>query len=167
MSAVRLDDGQIRRYGRQILLDAIGGKGQRGLLAGEVVVALDEQDRERLAAAEVALLYLAGAGVGRLRLIGDRRAPVRVDEVGMLLALDDVGQPRGEAIAQRLAALNPEVHVGFDAAANGGGSIELHLDGAPIVDELLAGEAQRAARAMWRGAAAATAAIAALLRGSP
>lgn len=165
MSASRLDDVQVRRYGRQILLDAIGGKGQRALLAGEVVVALDEEDREQLAAAQIALLYLAGAGVGRLRLTGAWQAPVGGDEVSMLLALEDVGQPRGEAIAQRIRALNPDVHV-TTGEREAAGAIALRLDEAPILDELLAGEAQRSARAMWRGSAAATAAISALLRGN-
>lgn len=152
-----LDDLQIRRYGRQILLDAVGGKGQRALLASEVVVALDE-DLAQLAAAEIALLYLAGAGIGHLILTGAHRAPVRPEEIGMLLPPEDIGLPRGEAIARRLASLNPDVRVTFDAATER--SFALSLDAAPPPDELLSSPP---ARALWRGSTAATTLLSAIL----
>jgi hypothetical protein len=162
----RLDDAQIRRYGRQILLDAIGGKGQRALLASAVRVALDEDDRERLAAAAIALVYLAGAGVGHLHLTGAVLGLVRDDELGLLLGPDELGLPRGPAIARAIAARTPDVQVHLDSAPrlDDLAPLELRLDEPPTAAaELLAGQGGRAARALWRGSAAATAAIAALL----
>ncbi len=54
-----LDDADIDRYSRQILLPEIGGKGQLRLRQSTVVVVGGE-------AAAIAALYLAAAGLGRV-----------------------------------------------------------------------------------------------------
>jgi hypothetical protein len=180
---LRLDDAQVRRYSRQILLDAVGGRGQRALLGGAVAVPLDGAAEPR-AAALVVLAYLAGAGVGTLALIGEWDAPVTAPELGLLLEAEDLGQPRGPAIARRIAERTPDVRV---VATPPDGAVWLRLDepdppggideddgpfsdsapaeifdeGAPLGSPL--GEAARSARALWRGGRAATRAIAALL----
>lgn len=51
---------EIERYGRQILVPGWGAEGQERLRAAKVVV------RGTGAAAEAAILYLAGAGVGEI-----------------------------------------------------------------------------------------------------
>src|SRR5690606_4133531 len=58
--AVSLTDEQIELYSRQILLRELGGVGQRRLLAASVLALGDG------VAADAALSYLAGAGVGRI-----------------------------------------------------------------------------------------------------
>ncbi|MEZ4359345.1 MAG: hypothetical protein R3B48_04130 [Kofleriaceae bacterium] len=118
-AVTRLDDLQIRRYGRQIVLDAVGGRGQRALLDGAVVVCLgapaDAGDPDALVAAQVvAIAYLAGAGVGTLYLRGAIDAPVTAGEVGAFLPADALGQRRGAALARAVAALNPDVRVRHD-----------------------------------------------------
>jgi hypothetical protein len=173
----RLDDAQVRRYSRQILLDAVGGRGQRALLAGAVAVPLDGDDEAR-AAALVALAYLAGAGVGTLALLGEWAAPVTETELGLLLDGDDLGTPRGPAIARRIAERTPDVRVVEQAPP---GAYTLRLGEPPRSDEEADGGAAgtagtgapepgrglgapaRTARALWRGGRAATEAIAALL----
>lgn len=62
-----LTDLQIARYSRQIILPAVGGRGQQQLLSTAVAVA------GSAAMACAAGLYLAAAGVGRLCLIGCAR----------------------------------------------------------------------------------------------
>jgi len=57
-----LDDSQIDRYSRQIVLSEIGGRGQERLLAAEVWIHGDGDG------ALTCARYLAGAGVGRLAL---------------------------------------------------------------------------------------------------
>lgn len=96
-----LRDDQIRRYARHVLLPDVGGRGQARLCAAAARV-------ERAAGAgEVALLYLAAAGVGSL-VVPDERP---VEAPGLLFEAADVGRPRREAAAERLAALNPDVRV--------------------------------------------------------
>ncbi len=59
-----LSEAQILRYNRQIILPAVGGKGQRQLLsASAAIVGPGEM-------AAAAALYLSAAGVGRLTLVG-------------------------------------------------------------------------------------------------
>jgi molybdopterin/thiamine biosynthesis adenylyltransferase len=59
---VRLDDAQIDRYSRQIVLAEIGPKGQEALAAAHVGVGVAGPAAERVVA------YLAAAGVGHLTL---------------------------------------------------------------------------------------------------
>ena len=68
-----LTDTQIERYSRQIILPQVGGNGQERLLQSSVAIA------GAGAVAEVAALYLAGAGIGRIVLHGRGRAALRSD----------------------------------------------------------------------------------------
>ena len=101
-----LDDAQLRRYARQILLREIGGRGQRALLGATVELDL-EPDR---AAAVIAAAYLAGAGVGRLLLRGGL-APVTLADTAFLLEPQDVGAPLALALARRIGERTPDVRV--------------------------------------------------------
>ncbi len=171
-STPRLDDAQIRRYGRQILLDSVGGRGQRALLAGRVMVKIEELGGdEPRAAALVAIAYLAGAGVGVLELRGAEGLIVRETDLGLLLERADLGHPLHQAIERRVAARNPDVRVLVGEPLDGDTAVALLLDEPPASAgvEPLRGDAPAwrteatSARAMWRGARAATRAISALL----
>src|SRR5690606_21886932 len=89
--------------------------------------------------------YLAAAGVGRIEIAGDADSPVIESEIagGALLCADDVGTPRLEALARRVAALNPDVTI---AAAAGARRVEIAGAGAPMIEG--AGAAARAIRAL-------------------
>lgn len=175
-SPPRLDDAQIRRYGRQILLDSVGGRGQRALLTGRVRVRLEEEGSDEIrAAALVAIAYLAGSGVGELELRGAFGGPVREADLGILLGREDLTQPLHEAIGRQVAARNPDVRVLLGDSLDGAESVDLVLDEPfaagdspdPLLGESSAWRAEApSARAMWRGARAATRAIAALLQGA-
>jgi adenylyltransferase/sulfurtransferase len=150
-----LRDDQVRRYARHILLPEVGGVGQERLLAAEVAVDVAPPG----AAAAVALAYLAAAGVGTLRLCGDTAGAVGADEAAgsILLGPADVGRPRGEAIAARLRALNPDVAISpvpEGGRPGGGGPAVLCIPAAKDV-----------ASALVAGGAAAAARIAAIARG--
>ncbi len=105
MTAPMLDDARLRRYARQILLPEIGGRGQRALLAATVQVSLAD-----LAAAQVALAYLAGAGIGTL-VLRDAPAVVTAGHVGFLLEPADEGAPVVEALRRRIAERAPDTSV--------------------------------------------------------
>lgn len=98
-----LSDARLDRYARHIVLKEIGGEGQRKLLAATVAV---------IGAGGIgapAILYLAAAGVGRLRVIDD-------DEVGLdnlqrqiLFGTADLGRAKIAAAAEAVARLDSEI----------------------------------------------------------
>jgi molybdopterin-synthase adenylyltransferase len=58
-----------------------------------------------------ALLYLAAAGIGRLVVSDFDTVDITNLQRQVLFASDDVGQPKAEVAAARLAALNPDTEV--------------------------------------------------------
>ena len=58
-----------------------------------------------------ALLYLAGAGIGRLRLIDDDAVDLTNLHRQILFSTADQGRPKVEAAAERLAALDPAIAI--------------------------------------------------------
>jgi sulfur-carrier protein adenylyltransferase/sulfurtransferase len=92
-------------YSRQIALREVGVAGQQKLRQASVLV---------VGAGGLGvpvLQYLAGAGVGRLGIVdGDRLEPSNLHRQTWY-ALADCGQFKAELAAQRVRALNPEVHL--------------------------------------------------------
>lgn len=145
-----LDDARLRRYARQILLPEIGGRGQRALLAATVQVSLID-----LAAAQVALAYLAGAGVGTL-VLRDAPAAVSAAHVGFLLEPADEGAPVVEALRRRIAERTPDTEV---RAADAADAADAHGPGPVLLSEPSAAAAPAElveVEALWRGGQAAT-----------
>lgn len=104
-------DEEIERYARHLVLREVGGPGQQKLKAASVLIV----GAGGLGAP--AALYLAAAGVGTIVLAD----PDEVDRSNLqrqvIYAEDDLGRPKVEAAADRLAALNPHVFVaGFHGA---------------------------------------------------
>ena len=104
-------DEEIERYARHLVLREVGGPGQQKLKAASVLLV----GAGGLGAP--AALYLAAAGVGTI-ILAD---PDDVDRSNLqrqvIYAEDDLGRPKVDAAADRLAALNPHVFVaGFQGA---------------------------------------------------
>lgn len=100
-----LTDQQLDRYARHIILKEIGGAGQQALLNATVAV---------VGAGGIgspAIQYLAGAGVGRLRIIDDDVVDLSNLQRQTLFGTADIGRPKAEAAAARVAAMNPDVAV--------------------------------------------------------
>lgn len=95
----------MNRYARQIVLPQIGPEGQDRLGAAHLLV---------VGAGGLgvpALQYLAGAGVGRITLVdGDRIEATNLHRQP-LYAMRQLGQPKAQAAAATLTAMNPEVTV--------------------------------------------------------
>ncbi|QBF45478.1 ThiF family adenylyltransferase [Janibacter limosus] len=96
---------QVSRYSRHLLMPTIGEGGQRRLLAASVAV---------IGAGGLgspALLYLAGAGVGRITVVDDDV----VDETNLqrqvIHSTADVGRPKVDSALERVRALNPDVTI--------------------------------------------------------
>lgn len=105
MSAGALDAASLERYARHIILREIGGPGQERLRRATVAVV----GAGGLGAP--ALLYLAAAGVGRLRIMDDDAVSLSNLQRQVIFATADLGRPKVEAAAERLTALNPDVVV--------------------------------------------------------
>ncbi|WP_415012399.1 HesA/MoeB/ThiF family protein [Amaricoccus sp.] len=94
---------ELERYARHIVLPEIGGPGQQALARARVLVV----GAGGLGAP--ALLYLAAAGVGRITVVDDDAVALSNLQRQPIFTTADVGRPKAEVAAERLAALNPHV----------------------------------------------------------
>jgi molybdopterin/thiamine biosynthesis adenylyltransferase len=100
-----LDDAQLLRYSRHILLNELGVEGQEALLASHALIIGAGGLGSPVA------LYLGSAGVGRITVV-DHDV---VDETNLQRQiahnLARVGHPKAESIVEAIAAINPDVRV--------------------------------------------------------
>jgi len=98
-----VDDQQLLRYSRHILLPEIGIEGQERLRAGAALV---------VGAGGLgcpAALYLAAAGIGRLVLADSDQVDLTNLQRQILYRTDSVGDAKVDAARSALQALNPDV----------------------------------------------------------
>ncbi|WP_311269324.1 HesA/MoeB/ThiF family protein [Sphingobium sp. WCS2017Hpa-17] len=98
-----LSDEQLERYARHIILKEIGGAGQARLLSADVAV---------IGAGGIgspAILFLAAAGVGTIRVIDHDAVALSNLQRQILFGTADVGAPKAEAAMAAVARLNPDV----------------------------------------------------------
>jgi adenylyltransferase/sulfurtransferase len=98
-----LSDDQLERYARHIVLKEIGGAGQARLLSADVAV---------IGAGGIgspAILYLAAAGVGTIRVIDDDAVALSNLQRQVLFGTSDIGAPKAEAAMAAVARLNPDI----------------------------------------------------------
>ena len=100
-----MNDDQLLRYSRHILLDEIGVEGQARLLAGHALVIGAGGLGSPVA------LYLGTAGVGRITLVDHDTVDVTNLQRQIAHNLARVGQPKAESARQTIAAINPDVQV--------------------------------------------------------
>ena len=113
-------DEEVERYARHLVLREVGGPGQQRLKGASVLIV------GAGGLGSPAALYLAAAGVGAVMLAD----PDVVDRSNLqrqiIYAEADLGRPKTEAAADRLAALNPHVFVaGYEGAFDAASADEL------------------------------------------
>ncbi|MBC7804020.1 MAG: molybdopterin-synthase adenylyltransferase MoeB [Candidatus Parcubacteria bacterium] len=100
-----MNDQQLLRYSRHILLDEIGIEGQERLRAAHaLIVGVGGLGCP-------AALYLAASGIGRLTLADPDKVDLTNLQRQILYRIDSVGVAKVEAARAALCALNPEVGI--------------------------------------------------------
>jgi molybdopterin/thiamine biosynthesis adenylyltransferase/rhodanese-related sulfurtransferase len=129
MGEAPLSADQFDRYRRHLTLSEIGLEGQQALL------------RARVALIGVGGLgcplaqYLAAAGVGTLGLVDFDRVDASNLHRQVLFGTPDVGRPKTEVAAERIAAMNPDVEVvRHDVRLTSANALELLADYDVVVD---------------------------------
>jgi len=100
-----MNDDQLLRYSRHILLDALGVEGQQKILDAHALV---------IGAGGLgcpAALYLASAGVGKLTLVDDDTVDLTNLQRQILHTVERVGQAKVASASIALAQINPEVQI--------------------------------------------------------
>ncbi|HEY6512473.1 MAG TPA: molybdopterin-synthase adenylyltransferase MoeB [Burkholderiaceae bacterium] len=100
-----MDDAQLLRYSRHILLDEIGIEGQRRLLAARALVIGAGGLGSPVA------LYLGSAGVGRITLVDHDEVDLTNLQRQIAHTLARVGSAKAESAKAAIAAINPDVQV--------------------------------------------------------
>lgn len=100
-----MDDHQLLRYSRHILLDEIGIAGQARLLAAHALI---------IGAGGLgspAALYLAASGVGRISLADHDQVDLTNLQRQIAHDMASLGVNKARSAARRMQAMNPEVNV--------------------------------------------------------
>ena len=100
-----MNDEQLLRYSRHLMLDDIGIEGQQRILAGHALVIGAGGLGSPVA------LYLGTAGVGRLTLVDHDRIDLTNLQRQIAHRNDRIGRPKVESAAQSVHDINPEVRV--------------------------------------------------------
>ena len=102
---MELDDQQIERYARHIILKDIGGPGQAKLLQARVLV---------IGAGGLGaplLMYLAAAGVGTLGVIDFDEVDLSNLQRQIIHDTENIGRAKTDSAAEAIKRLNPDVTV--------------------------------------------------------
>lgn len=100
-----MNDEQLLRYSRHILLDELGIEGQQALMAAHALVIGVGGLGSPVA------LYLATAGVGTITLVDDDLVDLTNLQRQIVHRADRIGMPKAESAAQTLASINPELRI--------------------------------------------------------
>lgn len=113
-----MNDSQLLRYSRHILLDEIGIEGQQQLLTSRALIVGAGGLGSPVA------LYLGSAGVGHITVIDHDT----VDETNLQRqiahTLISVGQPKAASIQRAIASINPDVQINAITLRAGGALLD-------------------------------------------
>ena len=100
-----MNDDQLLRYSRHILLPQIGIKGQETLIQSHVLVV------GAGGLGSPAVLYLAASGVGKLTICDSDKVDLTNLQRQIAHSTDRIGIPKSDSAKKTLAGINPEVNV--------------------------------------------------------
>ena len=105
-----MNDQQLLRYSRQILMPEIGIEGQQKLQQAHVAIIGAGGLGSPVA------MYLASAGVGQLTIVDDDKVELSNLQRQLLHTDRDIGRTKVDSAAETLQAINPEVSINARAA---------------------------------------------------
>ncbi len=100
-----MNDDQLLRYARHVMLDEIGIEGQRRLLAAHVLIIGAGGLGSPVA------LYLGTAGVGRITVVDHDSVDLTNLQRQIAHNLSRLGLPKAESVRTSVAAINPDVQL--------------------------------------------------------
>ncbi|MGQ9788578.1 MAG: HesA/MoeB/ThiF family protein [Candidatus Hadarchaeaceae archaeon] len=100
-----LTQDQIVRYSRQLILNEIGGKGQKKLMSSKVLVV------GAGGLGSPAALYLAAAGAGMIGVVDSDKVDLSNLQRQIIHSTIKIGRPKAESAEEAIKALNPDVDV--------------------------------------------------------
>ena len=122
-----MDDAQLLRYSRHILLSELGPDAQERFAAARaLVVGIGGLGNP-------AAHFLAAAGIGALTLCDADDVDLTNLQRQILYATADIGRAKVDAAAARLAAINPEVRIERVATRVGDAELARLVDNADVV----------------------------------
>lgn len=122
-----MNDQQLLRYSRHILLDEIGIEGQQRLLeAKALIVGVG-------GLGSPAALYLASAGVGHIALADDDSVDLTNLQRQILHTTQRVGQAKVASAKIAMSQLNPEIEITIHRERLGGDRLDLLVSQATVV----------------------------------
>jgi len=122
-----MNDNQLLRYSRHILLEQIGIEGQEKINAARVLI---------IGAGGLgspAALYLASAGVGQITLVDNDTVDLTNLQRQILHTTERVGMPKVESGKLSLQHINPEIQVTALQERTEGARLEELVQGADVV----------------------------------
>lgn len=122
-----MNDEQLLRYSRHILLDALGIEGQERILASHALIV------GAGGLGSPAALYLASAGIGRITLVDDDTVDFTNLQRQILHIQSRVGMAKAESGRQALAAINPGIAIVPLQERLAGAALEAQVASADIV----------------------------------
>jgi molybdopterin/thiamine biosynthesis adenylyltransferase/rhodanese-related sulfurtransferase/molybdopterin converting factor small subunit len=125
----QLSPEEVKRYSRHLILSEIGMDGQRAL-KGARVLCIGAGGLGSPAA-----MYLAAAGVGTIGLVDFDVVDLSNLQRQLLHTTPDIGRPKLASAKDKLAALNPNVHVeSYETALSSANALEIFRDYDIILD---------------------------------
>ena len=122
-----MNDNQLLRYSRHIMLDAIGIEGQTRILAAHALI---------IGAGGLgspAALYLASSGVGHITLVDNDEVDLTNLQRQILHHTGRIGEGKAASGLQTMAKINPEIHLTAIAERVGGERLQELVNSADVV----------------------------------
>jgi len=122
-----MNDEQLLRYSRHILLPQLGIEGQEKLRAAHALIV------GAGGLGSPAALYLASGGIGTLTLCDHDAVDLTNLQRQIVHRVDSIGTPKAESARRTLATINPEVKVNTVIERVAGARLESLVSGADVV----------------------------------